>query len=69
MTVEYAAVYVPAAKLGEVLSWAMEHRTAASGGYNVDLRLVPLTGCSAADFTDWALKAGADWRINTSPLS
>ena len=43
-------------------------RTAAGAGYNVDLRLVPLTGCPRQDFLPWALKAGADWRLNAHPL-
>ena len=68
MTVEYASVYVPGADLRRVLSWAMHHRTAAIAGYNVDLRLVPLTGCPRQDFLPWALKAGADWRLNAHPL-
>jgi len=68
MTVEYAAVYVAASELRSVLSWAMHHRAAATSGYNIDLRLVPLTGCPLQDFLPWALKAGADWRLNTAPL-
>ena len=68
MTVEYASVYVPGADLRRVLSWAMHHRTAAVAGYSVDMRLVPLTGCPRQDFLPWALKAGADWRLNAHPL-
>ena len=65
---EYAAVYVAAAELRSVLSWAMHHTTARVAGYSVDMRLVPLTGCPVQDFLPWALKAGADWRLNTAPL-
>eukprot|EP00966_Prymnesium_polylepis_P201738 4674538-Prymnesium_polylepis.2 len=58
MELSYSAVYVPASQLTAVASWAMDNRVAGKRWYDVDLRLVPLTGCSKDDFIENALKAG-----------
>jgi hypothetical protein len=49
----------------------MDNRVAAktSSGYNVDLRLVPVTHRPLSDFTSSALKAGTDWRLNVNALT
>jgi hypothetical protein len=67
--VEYAALYVPGDQLRDVATWSMEHRAAESAGYNVGVKIVPLTGCPLLDFTAWSLKAGDDWRLNEAALS
>lgn len=64
----YSMVYVPSPNVTRVLSWAMDNRVAGKFGYDVDIRLVPLTGCPSSDFQESALKAGPDWRLNDLAL-
>ena len=68
LLLSYSAVYVPANAMAEMLSWAMDNRIAAKVYYDVELRLVPLTGCALTDYTQNSLKAGTDWRLNTAAL-
>lgn len=65
LTTNYGAIFVPAADLPTTLTWAMTHRAAPMSDYALDLLLVPLTGCPASDYQDWAMRAGVPWRINT----
>jgi len=69
MMLSYTAVYVPPAELAAVMSWAMDNHIAAKVYYDVDLRLVPLTGCPMQDYAQSALKTGPDWRINVAALA
>merc|ERR1712166_109640 len=68
LLLSYSAVYVSATAMAEILSWAMDNRIAAKVYYDVELRLVPLTGCALTDYTQNSLKAGTDWRLNTAAL-
>jgi len=69
MLQSYSHVYVPTTRLAEVVSWAMDTHTAARVYYDVDLRLVPLTGNLERDYRQFALKTGPDWRLNGDALA
>ena len=64
----YNHVFVPPVELVKIISWAMDSHTAAKVYYDVDLRLVPLTGDASANYLVHSFKTGPDWRLNGAAL-
>jgi len=69
MTVTYTLYFVPGSNITDFMSYAMANRDAlATGKYNVDLLLVPLTGTPELDYLDYALRAGSPMGLNDDVL-
>jgi aromatic ring-cleaving dioxygenase len=64
------AVEIPRARFGEVVPWLMQqrHSRVSGAGYDLDLKLSPVSGCPDLDANEYSLFIGHDYSFNPREL-